>query len=316
MRIALRLVGMPARRFVLPPHLTQRPFTRTDALLADVGAGVLRGSGVVRIDRGLYLAAGLEPTRVRKLVGYLRLLPRSTVIDSVTALQLWGVEVGSPEPFRFCTTAKHHSRRAAVRVRRSAQLPPHQGPVTLPVPALAAARTELGLLDLVTAGDWLLRRKLATLDEVRSGLAAATGRGCRISRRAAQLVRQRVDSPQESKLRLLAVLCGLPEPECNIDLGDDWFFLGRVDLYLRRWGIVVEYEGDQHRSDPGQFQYDIGRYEELTAAGYLVVRITKVAMRDPRQVATRIYRALVSRGYDDPPPTFGAEWRSVFGGAR
>lgn len=310
----LTLFVMPAHRSPLPTRLTEQPFTRTDALASGVNAGVLRGPGVVRIDRGLYLDANLELNRVKRLVGYLRLLPRQSVIDSVTALQLWGIDVGPPEPLRFCSTAKHHSRRAAVRVRRAPELPPHKGPVTLPVPALVAARNDLGLLDLVAAGDWLLRLRLGTLDEIRRELATATGRGCRTSRRAAELVRERVRSPQETKLRLVTVLSGLPEPECNVDIGDEFFFMACVDLYLRRWGIVMEYEGDQHRTDPRQFHHDIGRYEELTAAGYLVIRFTKVDMQDPRRVATRIYRALVSRGYDGPPPTYGTEWCSVFGG--
>lgn len=273
---------------------------------------MLRGPGVVRIDRGLYLDAALELTLAKRLVAYLRSWPKPTLVDSVTALQLWGIEVGSPEPLRFCTTAKHHSRRAGVRVRRTTELPPHKGPVMLPLPALAAARNDLGLAELVTAGDWLIRLRLATIDEVRRELAATTGRGCHTSRRAAQLVRERVRSPQETKLRLVLVLSGLPEPECNVDLGGEWFFLACVDLYLRRWGVVVEYEGDQHRTDDKQFQRDIGRYEELAAAGYLVVRITKVDMRDPRRVAERIHRALVSRGYEGPAPEFGAEWQSVF----
>ena len=38
-----------------------------------------------------------------------------------------------------------------------------------PLPALVAARIELGLLDLVVAGDWLIRAKHASLSEVRQG---------------------------------------------------------------------------------------------------------------------------------------------------
>ena len=125
-------------------------------------------------------------------------------------------------------------------------------------------------------------------------------------------MRERVDSPPETRLRLLMVFAGLPDPECNVDLGDERFFLARVDLYLRDWNVVVEYEGDQHRTDVKQFHRDLGRYEQLAAAGYLAVRVSKEAMLKPREVAARIYRALVSRGYDGPPPDFGSEWRTSF----
>ena len=42
------------------------------------------------------------------------------------------------------------------------------------------------------------------------------GRGCRLARRAASLAREGVDSPQETRLRLLLVLAGLPEPRVNV----------------------------------------------------------------------------------------------------
>ncbi len=47
------------------------------------------------------------------------------------------------------------------------------------------------------------------------------------------MVRSRVDSPMESWLRLLIVLCGLPEPEANRDVvRDDGFLVAIADL---RW---------------------------------------------------------------------------------
>lgn len=103
------------------------------------------------------------------------------------------------------------------------------------------------------------------------------------------------------------VFAGLPEPECNVDLGDDRFFLACVDLYLRAWSVVVEYEGDHHRTDPQQYDRDLRRYEALAAAGYVTVRVSKEAMRRPRDVAERIYRALVSRGYVGPSTVFGPD---------
>lgn len=108
------------------------------------------------------------------------------------------------------------------------------------------------------------------------------------------------------------MLCGLPEPECNVDLGDELFFIGRVDLYLRAWNIAIEYEGGQHRTDARQYDRDLGRYEELAASGVLTIRVGNVAMRRPREVAGRIHRALVSRGYAGPPPWFGPEWVAAF----
>lgn len=167
-------------------------------------------------------------------------------------------------------------------------------------------------MDLVVAGDWLIRQGRATLPEVSAALAAAQGRDCRVARRAGALVRDGSESPQESRLRLLMVLAGLPEPETNVDLGDEWFFIARVDLYLRAWNVGVEYEGDQHRTDPRIFAKDLKRYEELAASDVLVVRVAKDHLRRPGEVVRRIHTALVSRGYDGPPPVFGQRWREAF----
>ena len=110
----------------------------------------------------------------------------------------------------------------------------------------------------------------------------------------------------------MIVLAGLPEPECNVNLGDEWFFIGRVDLYLRQWNIAIEYEGDHHRTDARTYGGDLLRVEELTASGVLVIRVSKEHLRRPRDVVRRVHAALVSRGYLGPPPVFGPEWREMF----
>ena len=109
------------------------------------------------------------------------------------------------------------------------------------------------------------------------------------------------------------MLAGLPEPECNVELGDEWFFVGRVDLYLRAWNIALEYEGGHHRTDAKTHGNDLHRYEELAAADVLVIRVSKEHQRKPRDMVRRICTALVSRGCDGPSPTFAAGWVDMCG---
>lgn len=305
---------MPARRKPLPPELTTGAFGPGRAAAAGIEPGVLRGPGVQRIGRGLFLAASCDPTYQTLVAAYLTVLPAgATAVDGVSALRLWGIEVGAERPYRYVTTAKHHSIRGEVHVRRTSQdLPPCQHQVLLPLPALVAARLDLDLVSLVVAGDWLIRAGRATLGEVQTALADAEGRNCRRARRAAELVREGSESPRETRLRLLMVLAGLPEPECNIELGDERGFIARVDLYLRTWRVAGEYEGDQHRTDPDTYARDLRRYERLVAFGVLPVRVAKAHLKRPRDVVMRIFEALVSRGYDGPPPVFGPEWCEAF----
>lgn len=304
-----------ARRKLLPADLAGGAFLTGTAIDAGLGWGVLRGPSVSRVSRGLYLDATSEPSTRALLAAYLAVLPQGcTAVDGVSALQLWGFAVGAALPYRYVTTARHHSIRPEVRIRRTDTLPASTRSVLLPLPALVAARHELGLVSLVVAGDWLIRDGHATLPEVRDVLAATHGRDCRVARQAGALVRAGSESPQESRLRMLIVLAGLPVPETNVDLGDDWFFIGRVDLYLRAWNVAVEYEGEQHRTDPRLFAKDLKRHEALAASGVLVVRVAKEHLRRPREVVRRIHQALVSRGYDGPAPSFGPLWRDCFRG--
>jgi hypothetical protein len=288
-------------------------FTRAEAEKWGVTPGMLRGPGVQVLAPGVYLDASVEPTLANRLSALLTVLPEEAAVDGVTALWCWGIEAGTLQPYQFVTTAAYQSKRTDVRVRRVGRLPDCRGSVVSPLAALVASKVELELLDLVVAGDWLVQAKQAALEDVQQALGAATGRNCRRAHRAGELVRAGVESPRETRLRLVMVLSGLPEPECNVELGNEWFFIGRVDLYLRQWNIAVEYEGDQHRRDAKVFGHDLLRIEELATAGVLAVRVSKEHLRKPREVARRIHVALMSRGYAGPEPAFGAQWRHMFG---
>jgi hypothetical protein len=104
-------------------------------------------------------------------------------------------------------------------------------------------------------------------------------------------------------LRLCLVLAGLPTPDCNLLMGTHDHPIGRIDLVFKKFGVLVEYEGDQHRTDRWQWNVDIGRYEEFTADGYLVIRVTGAAMRRAREVVCRVhFRTPLSRLPGPRPP--------------
>lgn len=92
-----------------------------------------------------------------------------------------------------------------------------------------------------------LRR--TTLVRLQAAVQTHSGRGIVAARTAVRLVRERVDSPRETWLRLCLVLPGLPVPECNLIIGDDQGPIGRVDLVNLANKLIIEYEGDQHRTD-------------------------------------------------------------------
>ena len=190
-------------------------------------------------------------------------------------------------------------------------LPQIRGLAAVPEHCWMVAALELNLLDLVVAGDWLLRLKLTTPGALAAYVAGSSSRGSAAARPALSLVRQRVDSPRETQLRLCLVLAGLPEPDCNPTIRGVRRS-GRVDLLYVEFRVIVEYEGDQHRTDSKQWHKDIDRGEDFGAAGYLTVRVTKEHARHPRTVVRRVYEALVLRGYRGSAPTFDQRWVSLF----
>jgi very-short-patch-repair endonuclease len=96
----------------------------------------------------------------------------------------------------------------------------------------------------------------------------------------------------ETRLRLLLMRAGLPEPELNPAVPVD----GRVlhpDLLYRPWALVLEYEGDGHRTDPTAWRRDISRREALQSAGYRVLQVHSDDLRvDPQCLVARVSRAI------------------------
>jgi hypothetical protein len=296
------------------------PFTTAEASALGFGRGRLSGRSASRQLRGVYVCADDETSEATRIRAALRVLPPGTVADGVTAVRLYGVKLGESAPLRLLTSHPHPVRRPEVRVRRTSLAPKHvlvhQVPTLRPEDAFVAAALELDLVDLVAAGDWLVRLGHTSPADLSAAAARATGRGSRLARRAAALVRERVDSVRETELRLAIVLAGLPEPEANPVVLVGGRRLGRVDLFLWAYRTVIEYEGDQHRTDRAQWNRDIYRQEQLVGDGNSLVRVTAERMRSPRTVVLAVHEAMVKGGYKGPAPTFDVEWRRLFATVR
>ena len=296
----------------LPEPLRSRPFTTAEALAAGVGRGVLDGPSVRRLLPGVHIAASQPPAFSTLVAAARRVLPPDALLTGPSALRSAGIDVGPLYPLHFVTRHPHQLRRRALRVARVRVLPAASDGVVLPAHALVTSGAVLDLVELVAAGDHLLRSGRCSRDELLAHAGAWHGRGAVRARRAAELVRPRVDSPRESELRLYLVLAGLPEPVCNPLLGDGRLPIGRFDLVYVRLRVVLEYEGDQHRTSREQWNRDILRHEQLAAEGWRLVRVTAERMNRPRTVVAQVLRALRDAGYDGPDPEFGADWLALF----
>lgn len=319
-----------------------RPFLRAEGLASGLTPGRLRGPGYRQLFRGVYVPASLSvDARVRAQAALL-IAPSDSAVSRHTAATLWG---GAPPPdwhthvttFRPPAAALAATRPSANGGRRPRAARPrewgrmeveqidarvssdrsgvveHRGVrVTAPVRTFLDLAQDLDLVELVVVGDSLVKAGVVTTDALRTG-AATPGRHRRLARRAAALVRAGVDSPPESRTRMLCVLAGLPEPEVNIRFVDaEGRVIRRADLGYRGAKVSLEYDGRQHAESAEQWAEDIRRREEFDGWGWRMVVVTSAGLnQEPAATLARIVEVLRSRGED--VGVRSGEWRRYFG---
>ena len=180
-----------------------------------------------------------------------------------------------------------------------------QPPDWLPLPedAWALLGAVASLDELVIAGDFVISGPSRGSDGLCShgALAAATARysrsyGAARLREALPLLRTGVESPRETRTRLLVVRAGFPEPEtcCPVPTASRLY---HADLGYPRWKIAIEYQGGYHYTGGlEQARHDNERYEAMRAAGWRVLLVTEHDLRDPRRFLARLAAAIREQG--------------------
>lgn len=291
-----------------------RPFLRTTSGEDELSVWRFRRAHRA-LYRGVYVSAETPVTHRLLAEAALLLAEPGSYLSHHTAAQLWGgtvpdhadVHVTYPRMRAQCFGIAAHRPKARQHVVRWMGLP-----VTGPAQTFLDLSHVLGLVDLVALGDSLVRKKRFTPDELVALAEKHRGPYSRLARRAARLVRAGVDSPMETKLRLLIVLAGLPEPEVDHRVHDDiGRLLRRYDLSYLEWRLIIEYDGRQHAESEEQWHHDIDRDEQLDDCELRrLVMVSKDIHRTPARTLTRIVRAMTRQGMTVPPLT--DEWRRHF----
>lgn len=277
------------------------PFTRDESASRGVTSYALKTNPqYVQIYRNVWIDstdvgevptpfwAGTNWVREATRLSGLQLLRPDVVGSLWTAARLFGL----PVPRRITDSDLHVAgressrkiNRPGVTLHRHRQLDSvdYFAIPLISVPQLMVEMAPLLYLsELVQMGDAAISKRFTgpktSVDLMRAELVARKRvRSRKKLQQAISLVRYSVDSPMETWLRVWIVHQGFPEPQVhpaitcglkNVVLHPD---LGYPDLKL-----AIEYEGDHHRTSPGQFATDIERRQLLEAEGWTVLRVSK-----------------------------------------
>jgi hypothetical protein len=309
----------PRNRGAFDPR---EPFSRAEAQAAGLTAEMLLSKRFHKIFWDAYVSRDVPITPLLRARAVIRLVPAGSYISHHTAAELWGaapppsggthitLPSASGRQVRRGVRSHYRSQRGRTTLRKGL-------PISTPEQTfLDLAGIGVGLVDLVVVADGMIKERHTSPERLIEAAAQWSGKGCRVARRAALLARGGVDSPQETRLRLLLVLAGLPEPRVNVVIrGRDGSWRRRYDLVYEHLRLIIEYDGRQHAEDKRQWLTDIFRREELDQMHWRLVIITAEGIyREPLRTLERVRDSLLECGAVGVRRTYKPEWRLHFPG--
>ncbi|GIJ47451.1 hypothetical protein Val02_43370 [Virgisporangium aliadipatigenens] len=291
----------------VPSVLSQRPFRGTlavaDGLLT---ARQLKGPTWRRLLPDVYVHRDAALDRLTLFHAAALLLPAGAALSHGSAAYL----LGAPDLGR--SGAVHVTVPPPARLRGSDGLIVHRCRLStaaddaivfrgLPVTSPERTAFDLGRVPdparAVIALDMLLYRRLIRESALRDiGHSRKGWPGIAPFRAAVALARRGAESPMETRLRLVVVRGGLPEPITQhtvLDRNGDP--VGRLDLAYEAERVGLEYDGDQHR-ERERFRRDAVRLNRLRLAGWTVLRFTADdVLRHPDRVVRQVRATLKER---------------------
>ena len=287
----------------LDPRLPlDRPFRVSDAVRRGVPRHRLRSSRLATPFRGVRSAA-VPQTLAETCRALAERLGPDVAFSHTTALDLLGVErpwtlehddtlhvvtARQEDRPRYDGVVAHRSRQPFLEVVE------HEG-LLVTTAAQTFVHVGVGLRrpdDVVVLGDAMMRRErsLTTVAGL-TDLAERTRKVKGIAQVREQIPRMRpgTDSSPETVTRLGLVAGGLPCPLVNEVVTDpEGRYVKRVDLVYPAERIIIEYDGDQHRTDRAQWREDVRARRRLEELGWVVIVVVGDDLRDLGRVVHRV----------------------------
>ncbi len=281
--------------------MLEGPFRGSDALARGLlSRRQLYGPRFRRVFPDVYVLADTRlDLTMRSRAAYRYVADRGGVLAGYSAAQLLGAGCALRWVPAEVLVARDIRRRPDLLVRRgsaaAADVREVAGcRVTSPVRTAWDLARRQPLVEAVVAVDALARAGRFAPEELLTYRRGA--RGCRLLDRAVVLADPRAESVMESQLRLNLVLAGLPAPEVQYRVIDDYgFVIARLDLAYPAAKLAIEYDGGQHFTDFRSRQ-DRRRDLDLADLGWHTMRFTRYDVEgNPPQTPHRVATLLAAR---------------------
>jgi hypothetical protein len=252
---------------------------------------------------------------LRAARAYQLVQPKGAFITGRSAAVVFGapvrpgplLEVGVVSPQRAPRAKGVHGRRIADHL---VDVIEHDGlAISSPATTWAMLCRGMTVRELVQIGDWMVRvprdargtphpaGRLATPDDLRAAAEAGPRPpGTQRLRAALERISVGSSSPRETDFRLAWLDAGLPAPTLDCVIRDhSRRMLGISEFLFEEYGVVVEIEGDHHRTSRDQWNRDIQKYRDYEEVGLTVVRITAADQYGDDSKAIALVRAALQR---------------------
>ncbi|MEB4210439.1 DUF559 domain-containing protein [Mycobacterium sp. 94-17] len=252
-----------------------------------------------RLHRDVYVDPGAELTPLIQARAAWLWSRRRGIIAGLSAAAVHGAQwVDATAPLEIL----HSNRNPLPGLRiHSDRLEDDEFTLIDGVPVTTPARTAVDLgcwhpiNDAVAVIDDLLRATNCKVTEFQILAERYPGRrGIQSARHAIDLADAGAQSPKETWVRLLLIRAGLPRPQTQIPVSDEFGDLTYyLDMGWEDFKVAAEYDGEQHRRDRWQYTWDIRRRETLERLGWMVIRV--IAGDRPADIVSRVRAALALR---------------------
>lgn len=280
-----------------------RPFVGSEAVAAGLVNPYQLKTRYVAVYRDVYVPKGHVMTPVDWAIAAWLWSDQQATVAGVSAAALHGslwIDAALPAELNH-----RHRHKTIGIVLHSDRLDEDEVCVVNGVPVTTPARTaydlgrQRGLTTAVIRLDALTQATHLKPEDVWAVAERNRGaRGIKQLREAITLSDAGAESPQETRTRLVLTDAGLRPKRTQIEVFDSFgVFVRRVDMGWDDWKVGVEYDGEQHWTNPDVRAHDIEWLARIEALKWRIIRVSADMLRDrPHVIVERVRQALRAAG--------------------